>query len=144
MLCLISKAASPLALTHPIHSDANQAREHLEAVHLPDCPICQRCGETERLKRAGGKSTRPGVIICNSCRRPFTVSIGTVSEDFKIPLNNWLLGFRVMASAKMSISAHRLHRSLDITYKSAWFMAHRIREAMDIDDEPAGRPRYSH
>jgi len=131
---------SPLSLTHPIYSDPNAAREHLEALHWPDGPVCPRCGETERLKRAGGKSTRPGVINCNPCRKPFTVTVGTVFEDSKIPLNKWLLGFRLMAGSKKGISAHQLHRSLGITYKSAWFMAHRIREAMDIDSGPLGGP----
>lgn len=90
------------------------------------------------MKRAGGKSTRPGVINCNACRKPFTVTVGTIFEDSKIPLNKWLLGFRLMAGSKKGISAHQLHRSLGITYKSAWFMAHRIREAMDIDNGPLG------
>lgn len=131
---------SSLALTNPIYSDQHAAREHLEALHWPDGPVCPRCGETERLKRAGGKSTRPGVINCNACRKPFTVTVGTIFEDSKIPLNKWLLGFRLMAGSKKGISAHQLHRSLDITYKSAWFMAHRIREAMDIDNGPLGGP----
>jgi transposase-like protein len=136
----MSKADSPLALTHPIYSDPHAAREHLEALHWPDGPVCPHCGETERLKRAGGKSTRPGVINCNPCRKPFTVTVGTIFEDSKIPLNKWLLGFRLMAGSKKGISAHQLHRSLGITYKSAWFMAHRIREAMDMDDGPLGGP----
>lgn len=77
---------------------------------------------------------------CNPCRKPFTVTVGTIFEDSKIPLNKWLLGFGLMAGAKKGISAHQLHRSLGITYKSAWFMAHRIREAMDINDGPLGGP----
>lgn len=134
----MSKADSIMPLTHPIYADPNEAREHLEALHWPNGPVCPRCGETERLKRASGKSTRPGVINCNACRKPFTVTVGTIFEDSKIPLNKWLLGFRLMAGAKKGISAHQLHRSLGITYKSAWFMAHRIREAMDMDDGPLG------
>ncbi len=125
-------------LTDPIYGDANRAREYLEALHWPDGPVCPRCGERDRVKRLSGKSTRPGVVMCNPCRRPFTVTVGTIFEDSKIPLNKWLLGFRLMAGSKKGISAHQLHRSLGITYKSAWFMAHRIREAMDIDDGPLG------
>jgi len=121
-------------LTNPIYSDHNLAREHLEALHWPNGPICPKCGETERVKRLEGKSTRPGVIMCNPCRKPFTVTVGTIFEDSKIPLNKWLLAFRLMAGSKKGISAHQLHRSLGITYKSAWFMAHRIREAMDGAD----------
>jgi transposase-like protein len=129
-------------LTDPIFSDAGLAREHLEALHWPNGPVCPRCGETERLKRLEGKSTRPGVVMCNPCRKPFTVTVGTVFEDSKIPLNKWLLGFRLMAASKKGMSAHQLHRSLGITYKSAWFMAHRIREAMDgaDGDDPLGGP----
>ena len=121
-------------LTDPIYNDADKAREHLEALHWPDGPVCPRCGETTRVKRLAGKSTRPGVVMCNPCRRPFTVTVGTVFEDSKIPLNKWLLGFRLMASSKKGVSAHQLHRSLGITYKSAWFMAHRVREAMKSND----------
>jgi transposase-like protein len=118
-------------LTNPIYSDANKAREHLESLHWPNGPVCPHCGETKRVTRLEGKSTRPGVIMCNPCRKPFTVTVGTIFEDSKIALNKWLLGFRLMASSKKGISAHQLHRSLGITYKSAWFLAHRIREAMD-------------
>ena len=127
-------------LTNPIYSDKNKAREHLEVLHWPNGPVCPKCGETERLKRLEGKSTRPGVIMCNACRKPFTVTVGTIFEDSKIPLNKWLLAFRLMAGSKKGISAHPLHRSLGITYKSAWFLAHRIREAMDgaDGDDPLG------
>lgn len=127
-------------LTNPIYSDANAAREHLETLHWPNGPVCPHCGETERVKRLAGKSTRPGVVMCNPCRKPFTVTVGTIFEDSKIALNKWLLAFRLMAGSKKGISAHQLHRSLGITYKSAWFMAHRIREAMNIDEGPLGGP----
>ena len=127
-------------LTNPIYSDANKAREHLEALQWPIGPVCPRCGEETRVKRLEGKSTRPGVVMCNPCRKPFTVTVGTVFEDSKIPLNKWLMGFRLMAGSNKGISAHQLHRSLGITYKSAWFMAHRIRGAMDgaTDTGPLG------
>ena len=128
-------------LTNPIFSDANKAREQLEALHWPNGPVCPRCGETKRVKRAGGKSTRPGVVQCAPCRRAFTVTVGTVMEDSKIPLNKWLLAFRLMAASKKGMSAHQMHRSLGITYKSAWFLCHRIREAMNIEPEgPLGGP----
>ena len=127
-------------LTHPIYTDASKAREYLEQLHWPDGPVCPRCGSFDGITKLAGKSTRPGVHMCNPCRKPFTVTVGTIFEDSKIPLNKWLLGFRLMASSKKGISAHQLHRSLGITYKSAWFLAHRIREAMDIDDGPLGGP----
>ncbi|MDR3544075.1 MAG: IS1595 family transposase [Desulfosporosinus sp.] len=130
-----------LDITNPIYSDKNKAREHLEALHWPNGPVCPKCHSTDRVKRLEGKSTRPGVVMCNACRKPFTVTVGTIFEDSKIPLNKWLLAFRLMAGSKKGISAHQLHRSLGITYKSAWFMAHRIREAMDIEPEgPLGGP----
>jgi len=127
-------------LTNPIYSDANAARQHLEALHWPNGPVCPRCGEEARVKRLEGKSTRPGVVMCNPCRKPFSVTVGTIFEDSKIPLNKWLMGFRLMAGSKKGISAHQLHRSLGITYKSAWFMALRIREAMDgaTGNDPLG------
>lgn len=121
-------------LTNPIFSDRDKARAHLEAILWPNGPICPKCGETERVKRLAGKSTRPGVVMCNACRKPFTVTVGTIFEDSKIPLNKWLLAFRLMSGSKKGISAHQLHRSLGITYKSAWFMAHRVREAMNGAD----------
>jgi transposase-like protein len=128
-------------LTNPIYHDADKAREHLEALHWPEGPICPKCGECENVTRLKGKSTRPGVVMCNSCRKPFTVTVGTVFERSKIGLHKWLLGFRLMAGSKKGISAHQLHRSLGITYKSAWFMAHRIREAMNLPTEgPLGGP----
>ena len=130
-----------ISLTDPIYSNADLAREHLETLHWPNGPVCPRCGETDRVKRAGGASTRPGVVQCAPCRRAFTVTVGTVMEDSKIPLNKWLLAFRLMAGSKKGISAHQLHRSLGVTYKSAWFLAHRIREAMNIEPEgPLGGP----
>lgn len=103
-----------------------------------EVPVRPRCGETERLKHAGGKSTRPGVINCNPCRKPFTVTVGTTFEDSKTPRSKWLLGIRLMAGSKKGIGARQLHCSLDITCKSGWFMAHRIRDAMDIDNGPPG------
>lgn len=130
-----------LDITNPIYSNKDKAREHLEALHWPNGPVCPKCGKGDRVKRLEGKSTRPGVVMCNACRKPFTVTVGTIFEDSKIPLNKWLLAFRLMAGSKKGISAHQLHRSLGITYKSAWFMAHRIREAMDIEPEgPLGGP----
>lgn len=120
------------ALTNPIFTNEDKAREHLEAIRWPNGPYCPHCGEADaaHLKRLEGKSHRPGLFQCNSCRQHFTVTVGSVFERSKIPLTKWLLGFHLMASSKRGISAHQLHRQLGITYKSAWFMAHRIREAM--------------
>lgn len=127
-------------LTHPIYSDANLARQHLERLHWPNGPVCPHCGCSGRITKLEGKSTRPGVYKCNDCTKPFSVTVGTIMEDSKIPLNKWLLVFALYAGSKKGLSAHQLHRSLGITYKSAWFLAHRIREAMDSGDAPLGGP----
>jgi transposase-like protein len=85
-----------------------------------------------------GKSTRPGLIQCNSCLKNFTVTVGTVFERSKVPLNKWMLATYLMSSSKKGMSAHQIHRMLGVTYKTAWFMCHRIREAMDQDSGPLG------
>jgi len=126
-------------LTDPIFTDATKAREHLEEIRWPDGPFCPHCGETEKVYRLNGKKHRPGLIFCNSCEGSFTVTTGSVMESSHIPLNKWVLAYRLMASSKKGISAHQLHRTLGITYKSAWFLAHRIREAMRaIDPDTMG------
>lgn len=119
-------------LTNPIYSDADKAREHLESIHWPNGPVCPHCGniDQERITKLQGKSTRPGVFKCKECRKPFSVTVGTVFERSKIPLNKWVLATHLMAASKKGMSAHQLHRMLGVTYKTAWFMAHRIREAM--------------
>lgn len=128
-------------LTNPIYSNADKAREHLEALHWPNGPVCPHCGNCDaaRITKLAGKSTRSGVHKCKECSKPFTVTVGTIFEDSKIPINKWLLAFRLLNGGKKGFSAHELHRSLGITYKSAWFMAHRIREAMKpTDPAPLG------
>jgi len=124
-----------MSLSDPIFHDDEAARLHLEALRWPNGPYCPRCGEAEAVTRLQGKSTAPGLCICRSCRTKFSVTMGTVFERSHIGLAKWMLGFRLMASSKKGVSAHQLHRSLDITYKSAWFMAHRIREAMALPAE---------
>jgi transposase-like protein len=126
-------------LTNPIFFDAEKAREHLESINWPNGPFCPHCGEYENVTRLQGKSHRPGLIQCNSCLKNFTVTVGTVFERSKIPLNKWMLATYLLASSKKGFSAHQLHRSLGVTYKTAWFMMHRIREAMKPSNpEPLG------
>lgn len=129
-------------ITNPIYSDANKAREHLEALHWPNGPVCPHCGncDADRISKLAGKSTRPGVYKCKECAKPFTVTVGTIFEDSKIPLNKWLLAFRLLCGGKKGFSAHELHRALGITYKSAWFLMHRIRTAMEDEGGPLGGP----
>lgn len=119
-----------MKLTDPIFTDADQARAHFEAIRWPNGPVCPHCGETEKVYRVNGKSARPGLIHCNGCDGQFTVTTGGVMESSHIPLNKWALGFYLYSASKKGFSAHQLHRQIGVTYKSAWFMAHRIREAM--------------
>jgi transposase-like protein len=117
-------------LTNPIFASEDAAREHLEAQRWPDGPFCPHCGETERVHRLEGKSHRPGLFQCNSCLQTFTVMVGSIFESSHIPLRKWVLAFHLMNASKKGMSALQLSRMLAITYKSAWFMCHRIRETM--------------
>src|SRR5689334_14441667 len=123
-------------LTNPLFTDEAKAREHLEQIRWPDGPVCPHCGSVDKVYRLAGKSHRPGLIHCNNCDGSFTVTTGSVMESSHVPLNKWVLAFRLMASSKKGISAHQLHRTIAVTYKTAWFMAHRIREAMREDVLP--------
>jgi transposase-like protein len=122
-------------LSDPRFQDPNKAREYLEAQRWPNGPICTHCGADD-VTALNGKAHRPGVYQCNACREQFTVTTGSVMERSKIPLNKWLLAMHLMASSKKGYSAHQLHRTLGVTYQTAWFLAHRIREAMR-DDNPS-------
>ena len=99
----------------------------------PDGPICPRCGQLDRSTKLKGKSTRIGVYKCRDCRKPYTVKVGAIFEDSHIPLRMWLQAIALLCASKKSISSNQLHRMLGITIKSAWFMSHRIREAMRAD-----------
>ncbi len=124
-------------LFDPIFQNAEAARAHIEASRWPDGVTCPHCG-SGNIRRMGGK-TQAGMFLCNDCRGKFTVRTGTVMERSHIPLNKWLLAMHLMASSKKGMSAHQLHRMLGVTYKTAWFLAHRIREAMrDNSDTPLG------
>jgi transposase-like protein len=120
-------------LSDPIFNDEEAARKHLEAVRWPEGPYCPFCGQFDTVKPLGGKSMGAGWYHCSYCRDKFTVRVGSIFERSKIPLHQWLQGFYLMASSKKGMSAHQLHRTLRVTYKTAWFMAHRIREAMRND-----------
>src|ERR1700687_3108290 len=119
-------------LQNPAFIDDDKAREALEAIRWPDGPFCPHCGNSDQHKiaKGEGKAHRAGLYYCAECNGQFTVTVGTVMERSKIPLSKWLLAMHLMGASKKGISALQLQRMLGVTYKSAWFMCHRIREAM--------------
>lgn len=123
-------------LTAAIYHDEAAARAHLEAQRWPDGPVCPHCGVVDNATRLAGDKHRPGLLECRACRKQFSVTIGTVFERSHVPLHKWVLAVHLVTSSKKGMSAHQLHRMLKVTYKTAWFMAHRIREAM-TDPNPA-------
>jgi transposase-like protein len=138
-------------ITNSIFHDEDAARGHLETQRWADGVFCPFCKQTEAVKALPPEAmmskpskknpiSKPtkGWYHCKACRKKFTVSVGTVMERSHIPLHKWLLAFRLMASSKKGVSAHQIHRSLGITYKSAWFLAMRVREAMGMKPEETG------
>ena len=117
-------------LTKPHFQNADKARQYLEALRWPNGVVCPHCGSIGDHYELTGKSTRAGLWKCHDCREQFTVTVGTVFERSKIALNVWLQAVYLLCSSKKGISSHQLHRTLGVTYKTAWFMTHRIREAM--------------
>lgn len=130
----------PVDLTDPIFNNKEAARRHFEAARWPNGPECPHCGAVGEATELKGKSTRPGVYNCRACDKPFTASIGTIFERSHIPMHKWLLAIRLLSSSKKGISAHQLWRMLGFgSYRTAWFMAHRIRESMrELHPEGAG------
>lgn len=110
--------------------DEKAAYDYVEGHIWPNGASCPRCGETKRVNKLEGKSTRIGVHKCYACRKPFTVKIGTIFESSHVKMNIWLQAIYLMSSSKKGISSNQLHRTLGVTVKTAWFMTHRIREAM--------------
>jgi transposase-like protein len=151
-------------LQNPIFTDEQKAREWLEARVWSQGPICPHCGATgDDVTRLEGKAHRPGLYQCAACREQFTVTVKTVFERSHIPLTKWLAALFLLTASKKGVSAHQVHRSLGISYKSAWFMMHRLREALrqgglapmggsgkvvEIDETVIGKlegaPKYSH
>lgn len=127
-------------LRNPIYHDEAKAREHLESLLWPQGPVCPRCGVMgDRITKLQGKSTRPGVYKCKDCRKPFSVTVGTVFERSHVPLTKWLLAAQLMASSKKGFSALQLQRMIGTNYETAWFLFHRLREAADEPkDSPLG------
>lgn len=123
-------------LQNTIYSDDEDARKHLESLRWPNGPVCPHCDTVGNSTELKGGSTRAGVYKCKSCRKPFSVTVGTLFERSHIPLSKWLLAVHLLSSSKKGMSAHQMGRMLGITYKTAWFMAHRIREAMTAEGLP--------
>lgn len=133
-------AKSRLDLRNPIYHDDDKAREHLESLLWPQGPVCRRCGVMDdRITKLNGKSTRPGVYKCKDCRKPFSVTVGTVMERSHIPLSKWVLAAQLMMSSKKGFSALQLMRMIGTNYETAWFLFHRLREcAKDLAPGPLG------
>jgi len=132
-------------LSRPYFHDEAAAFTHVEGVLWPHGPECRHCGSVDRaypLKNVRSKPSkknpqgveRHGLYKCRECRKQFTVRTGTIFEETHLPLHKWLQAIHLMSSSKKGISSHQLHRVLECTYKTAWFLAHRIREAMRSDD----------
>jgi transposase-like protein len=121
------------------YRDEDAARERIEETRWPDGPVCPHCGIVNEATKLGPREdsksgVRKGVWNCNGCRKQFTVTVGSIFEDSHIPLHKWLVAIHLMASSKKGISAHQLMRNLELkSYRSAWFMAHRIRWALTQD-----------
>jgi transposase-like protein len=124
--------ANPI-LTAPQFQDEEAAFAFVEAALWPDGPVCPHCGGFDRISKMSGKSTRTGLYKCYQCRKPFTVRMGTIFESSHMPLHLWLQAMHLVCSSKKGISANQLHRTLGVTLKTAWFLGHRIREAMRDD-----------
>lgn len=119
----------------------DKARKALETVLWPDGPYCRHCGasDPDKIAKMQGKSVRPGLYYCNECKREFTVTVGTVFERSKVPLSKWWMAAHLFNQGKNGVSAHEIHRTLGVTYKTAWFMMHRLREAMrELNPTPMG------
>ena len=121
-------------LSAPHFHDEKAAFDYVEARVWPEGPVCPHCGGVERISKMQGKSTRQGLYKCYQCRKPFTVRMGTIFESSHVPLHIWLQAMYLIAGSKKGISSNQLHRTLGVTLKTAWFMSHRIREAMREGD----------
>lgn len=121
-------------LSQPHFHNKAAAIARLEAIVWPEGPHCPRCGGFDRITVV--KGSRPGLRRCGPCKREFTVTVGTIFESSHVELHIWFQAAHLMASSKKGISAHQLHRTLGVTYKTAWFMEHRLREAMSAGTLP--------
>lgn len=117
-------------LSSPIFHDEDAARADFESIRWPDGPFCPFCGAFDTVKPLGGESMGPGWYWCSACRDKFTVRVGTVLERSHLPLHKWRLAFQLICASKKGMSSHQLARMLNVSYQTAWFLSHRIRECM--------------
>lgn len=122
-------------LSKPYFHSEKAAHKYLEKLLWPDGPVCPHCSSINASYDIKGKTSRVGLKKCGGCRKQFTVKVGTIFESSHVPLHKWLQAVYLLSASKKGVSAHQLHRTLEVTYKTAWFMAHRIREAMDGDSD---------
>ncbi len=128
-------------LSNPIFHDEEAARKWLETRVWPNGPVCPHCGVIGQATLMKGKTTRPGLYQCNACREPFTVTVGTLYERSKVPLHTWLAVTHLMMASKKGMSALQISRMIGLSYKTTWFLCHRIRESLrDSDLNPLGGP----
>ena len=121
-------------LDAPHFRNEHSAIARLKSILWPNGPVCPHCGNADKVYSIKGKSARPGLRTCGGCRKQFTVKVGTLFEDSHVPMYKWWQAVHLLCSSKKGISSHQLHRTLKVTYKTAWFMSHRIREAMRTGD----------
>lgn len=117
-------------ISDPIFNNEDKAIKYLEKLRWPNGVICPHCSSSDRIYKIKSKAARKGLWGCSNCKKQFTAKIGTVLQGSHIPIHKWLLASHLMCASKKGISSHQLHRMLGVTYKTAWFLSHRIREAM--------------
>ena len=120
----------PSDYSNPIFHDAEKARAWLETRLWVSGPVCPKCGTVDQATLMKGETTRPGLYQCNACRAPFTITVGTIYERSHVPLNKWLGATYLMMASKKGMSALQISRMIGVTYKTAWFMCHRVRESL--------------
>jgi transposase-like protein len=118
----------------PAFTDDDVARKAIERLLWPNGPVCPHCGGAGKIGKVEGKSARPGLYYCGDCKKQFTVTVGTIFERSKVPLSKWWFAIHLLAASKKGMSSNQLSRMLGVTVQTAWFMSHRIREGMRLDD----------
>ncbi len=119
-----------MVLNNGIFTNEEKARKYLESIRWPDGSMCPHCGSIGNHYKLNGEAHREGSYKCADCRKQFSVTVGTLFERSHVPLHKWLMAVHLLCASKKGHSSHQIHRMIGVTYKTAWFMTHRIREAM--------------